>query len=60
MAWSNVDEDAELMRETLVSSDHFDKEDSGIATDESAGISQFIIATADGSRYNVTVQDCGD
>jgi hypothetical protein len=60
MAWSNVDEDAERMRETLVNSDHFDKEDSGIATNESAGVSEFIIVTLDGSRYNVTVRDCGD
>ena len=58
--WSNVAEDAGLMRETLKDSDHFSTEDSGVATDGRAGTSEFIIAGPDGTRYSVTVRDLGD
>ena len=58
--WSNVDADAELMRQTLKDSDHFDTEDSGVATNGRAGTSEFIITSLDGARYSVTVRDIGD
>lgn len=58
--WSNVDEDAARMREVLADSDDFGKEDSGVATYDAAGTSEFVIVGPDGTRYSVTVRDIGD
>jgi hypothetical protein len=58
--WSDVAEDAELMREALDESDHFRKEDSGTATNDAAGTSEFIVTSTTGGRYRVTVHDIGD
>lgn len=58
--WSNVGEDAARMREVLAGSDGFGKEDSGVVTNDGAGISEFMITGPDGTRYSVTVRDIGD